>query len=113
MQDLIFVSMENWDDVWRRNQFLCAGLARRFPERKILFVGLTRNATNDIRHGRLPSLAASDTTVPGLPNITLTRPLKLLPDTLGWGRRVNERLFRSHVRAAAQRLGDVVADSCG
>ena len=97
--------MENWDDVWRRNQFLCAGLARRFPERKILFVGLPRNVTNDIRHGRLPSLTASDTTVPGLPNITLTRPLKLLPDTLGWGRRINERLFRQGVRTAAQRLG--------
>ena len=103
MQDLIFVSMENWDDVWRRNQFVCAGLARRFPDRKILFVGLPTNVTNDIRRGRLPSLSA-DRTVPGLPNITLTRPLKLLPDTLGWGRRLNEALFRRHVRAAAGRL---------
>ncbi len=105
MQDLIFVSMENWDEVWRRNQFLCAGLARRFPERKILFVGLTRDATNDLRHGRLPSLTATDETVPGLPNITLTRPLKLLPNTLEWGRRLNEVLFRSQVRHASRRLG--------
>jgi len=105
MQDLIFVSMENWDDVWRRNQFLCAGLARRFPERKILFVGLPRNVTNDIRHGRLPNFNEADRTVPGLPNITLTRPLKLLPDTLGWGRRLNEALFRASARAAARRLG--------
>ena len=97
--------MENWDDVWRRNQFLCAGLARRFPERKILFVGLPINVTNDIRRGRLPNLKFTDSTVPGLPNITLTRPLKLLPDTLGWGRRLNEALFRRHVRAAARRLG--------
>ncbi len=96
--------MENWDDVWRRNQFVCAGLARRFPNRKILFVGLPVNVTNDIRRGRLPSLSA-DAAVPGLPNITLTRPLKLLPDTLGWGRRLNEALFRRHVRAAARRLG--------
>ena len=35
---LIFVFLEDWGEVWRRNQFLCAGLARRFPERKILFV---------------------------------------------------------------------------
>ncbi len=105
MQDLIFVSMENWDDVWRRNQFLCAGLSRRFPERKILFVGLPINVTNDIRRGRLPNVSQADRTVPRLPNITLTRPLKLLPDTLGWGRRLNEMLFRAHVRAAAKRLG--------
>jgi len=105
MQDLIFVSMENWDDIWRRNQFLCAGLARRFPDRKILFVGLPINVTNDIRRGRLPNLNQTDSAVPGLPSITLTRPLKLLPDTLGWGRRLNETLFRRHVRAAARRLG--------
>lgn len=105
MQDLIFVSMENWDEVWRRNQFVCTGLAERFPDRKILFVGLSRNVTNDLRHGRVPSLRAGDAAVPGLPNITLTRPLKLLPDTLGWGRRINEALFRRHIRTAAQRLG--------
>ena len=106
MRDLIFVSMENWDEVWRRNQFLCAGLARRFPDRKILFVGLTRDATNDLRHGRLPSLRAdTDQAVPGLPNIVLTRPLKLLPNTLAWGRKVNEALFRAQVKSAARRLG--------
>ena len=105
MPDLIFVSMENWDEVWRRNQFLCAGLARRFPEHKILFVGLPRDVTNDLRRSRLPSLAAADEAVPGLPNITLTRPVKLLPNTLAAGRRLNEALFRSHVRQAARRLG--------
>jgi len=105
MQDLIFVSLENWDGIWRRNQFLCASLARRFPEKKILFVGLTRDVTNDLRNRRLPTLDATDETVPGLPNITLTRPLKLLPNTFDWGRRINERLFRAHVRRSARRLG--------
>jgi len=105
MPDLIFVSMENWDEVWRRNQFLCAGLARRSPQHKILFVGLPRDVTNDLRRGRLPSLAAADEAVPGLPNITLTRPVKLLPNTLAAGRRLNEALFRAHVRRAAARSG--------
>ena len=105
MQDIIFVSMENWDEVWRRNQFLCAGLSRRFPASKILFVGLPRNVTNDLRHGRMPFLSAAETSVPELPGITLTRPLKLLPDTLGWGRRLNEALFRASVARAARRLG--------
>ena len=97
--------MENWDDVWRRNQFLCAGLARRFPEIKILFVGLPRNVTNDLRRGRMPSFREAESAVPGLPGITLTRPLKLLPDTLAWGRRLNEALFRAGVAHAALRLG--------
>lgn len=105
MQDLIFVSLENWDGIWRRNQFLCASLARRFPEKKILFVGLTRDVTNDLRNRRLPTLDSAEETVPELPNITITRPLKLLPNTLGWGRRFNERLFRAHVRDSARRLG--------
>lgn len=105
MPDLIFVSMENWDEVWRRNQFLCAGLARRSPESRILFVGLPRDVTNDLRRGRLPSLGSADEAAPGLPNVTLTRPLKLLPNTLAVGRRVNEALFRAHVRRAARRLG--------
>ena len=105
MQDLIFVSLENWDEIWRRNQFLCAGMARRFPNSKLLFVGLPRDVTNDLRHGRLPSLRGKDETVSGLPNITIMRPLKLLPNTLGWGRRINEALFRASVRKAARRLG--------
>ncbi len=105
MRDLIFVSLENWDEVWRRNQFLCAGLARRFPDSKILFVGLARDVTNDLRHGRVPDLRGGDETVPGLPNVTLTRPPKLLPNTLTLGRRLNEALFRAHVRGAARRVG--------
>ena len=105
MQDLIFVSLENWDEVWRRNQFLCAGLARRFPERRILFVGLPRDVSHSLRRGRLPALRGADEAVPGLPNITLTRPVKLLPNTLTAGRRLNEALFRAHVRGAARRLG--------
>lgn len=105
MPDLIFVSMENWDEVWRRNQFLCAGLARRSPGHKILFVGLPRDLTNDLRRGRMPSPADADQAVPGLPNVTLTRPAKLLPNTLAAGRRFNEKLFRDHVKRAARRLG--------
>lgn len=31
MDDLIFVSLEDWDEIWWRNQFLCAGLASSCP----------------------------------------------------------------------------------
>src|SRR3989442_682630 len=51
-RDLIFVSMEDWDEIWRRNQFVCAELARRHPAMRILFVGLPRNISHDLRQGR-------------------------------------------------------------
>lgn len=105
MQDLIFVSLENWDRVWRRNQFLCSGLAARHPNHKILFVGLARDISNGLRTGKLAALR-TDTTfiVPERPNITVVRPLKLFPNTFLWGRRVNDALARAQVNRQARRL---------
>jgi len=106
MRDLIFVSLEDWDDVWRRNQFICAGLARRFPEMKILFVGLPRNVSHDLRHGKLRALRTRATSrLAEFPNITVTHALKLLPDSMPAGRRFNEGMARRHIRGAARRLG--------
>jgi teichuronic acid biosynthesis glycosyltransferase TuaH len=105
-RDLVFVSLEDWDEVWRRNQFLCASLARRFSDRKILFVGLPRDVSHQLRRGRLSGLRRpTPRTVPGLPNITVTHPLKLFPNSLEVGRRLNEALARSHVQQAARELG--------
>ena len=104
--DMIFVSLEDWDEVWRRNQFLCAGLARRFPDRKILFVGLARDVSHSLRHGRLGALRAVPLeAVSEYPNITLLHPLKVFPNTLPWGRRANEVLMRRQIRRAASALG--------
>lgn len=106
MRDLIFVSMEDWDDVWRRNQFFCAGLARRHPELKILFVGTQRNVLRHLRAGKISPLVRNPVwVVPGYPNITVTRPLRVGLETYAWGRSINQRLIRSHVRALAKRLG--------
>ncbi|MGA3170986.1 MAG: glycosyltransferase [Chthoniobacteraceae bacterium] len=106
MHDLIFVSLENWDDVWRRNQFLCASLARRFPAMKILFVGLPRNVSHDLRHGSLRALNTGATwTVPSHPNITVTHALKLCPDSIASGRRINEAMARGHIRRVARGMG--------
>ena len=38
MTDLVVVSLERWDDVWRRNQILLAGLLTADPDLRILFV---------------------------------------------------------------------------
>jgi len=108
LPDLIFVSLENWDEIWRRNQFVCANLARRHPRMKILFVGLPRNLSNDLRQGRITALRTPATVaVPGLQNVVLTHPWKLLPDSLPLGRRLNEWIARRHIRRVATELGIV------
>lgn len=107
--DIIFVSLENWDEIWRRNQFLCAGFARRHPESRVLFVGPARNISHAIRRGNFKEIfiglfKAESRAVPEYSNITLTQPLKLFPNSLSLGRCVNEVLMRRHVRRVAKRL---------
>jgi glycosyltransferase involved in cell wall biosynthesis len=41
--DIIFIAMERWDMVWRRNQHIAMGLADRHPANRILFVELPAN----------------------------------------------------------------------
>ncbi len=105
MPDLVFVSLENWDDVWRRNQFVCAELARRHPAMKVLFVGLPRNWSHAVRTRQWADVRAAAAAVPGLENVTVTRPPKLMPDSLAVGRWVNATLLRRHVRRAMRHLG--------
>jgi len=106
MYDLVFISLEDWDDLWRRNQFVCAEFAMRYPDMKILFVGLPRNVSNGIRLGRFRELRQNATySAQGFPNITITHALKLFPNSLSIGRAANERMFRRHVRAVAASLG--------
>jgi glycosyltransferase involved in cell wall biosynthesis len=103
MNDLIFVSLEDWDDIWRRNQFVCAAYARRFPDRQILFVAPPRNVSYLLRSGNLNGLRQSATeAVPELPQITVTRPLKLMPNTVNAGRLFNEAMMRRHVAEAVR-----------
>ncbi len=104
--ELIFVSIENWDDVWRRNQFVCGQIARRFPNSKILFVGTARDFSNQVRTGRSAGMQVPATwQVPGYPNIHVTRPLKFLPNTIPVTRRINESMYRNHALRVARQLG--------
>ncbi len=103
---LIFVSMEDWDEVWRRNQFVCAEIARRSPDRRILFVGVQRNLLRCLTRGDWASLWRNPTwQVPGCPNVTVTTTLRVLPERYDWGRRFNEWITRRHLRRVAVTLG--------
>lgn len=110
MHDVIFIGMELWDAVWRRSQNLMACYARRFPERKVLFVALpvdvsyalrTRDSTI-IRQAFRPVRSER---VEGLDNLYTIRPVKWLPDSLPGGRAFNQGIARAQVRRARRRLG--------
>lgn len=49
MRDLVVFSLEAWDDVWRRNQYLIDGLLRADPGLRVLFV----EPSNDILHSAI------------------------------------------------------------
>ena len=103
--DMIFVSLEDWDDIWRRNQFLCSELTRRYPQARILFVGLPRNLLREWRRGYWRThRRASATVVPGHPSITMTHAWEILPNRFRLGRWLNQFLARRHLRRLASKL---------
>ena len=106
MRDFIFVSLENWDEIWRRNQFLCAEFMRENPGRQMLFVGLAKDVSHCLRHGKWAQLQAPGCyRLPDFPGITVLHPLKFLPNSWPPARRLNEIFTRWQVRRASRRLG--------
>jgi teichuronic acid biosynthesis glycosyltransferase TuaH len=55
-RDLVICSLESWDQVWRRNQFLVAGLLERDPNLRVLFVEPCADPVHDARSGNRPHL---------------------------------------------------------
>ncbi len=112
----VVVGQEDWDIVWRRNQFLIAGLARRFPATPFLFVELPCDLTYGLRSGQLfrrGSAVRSKVAqarqglrrLPDLPNVALLTPPKVLPDAWRAGEQINAALQAGVIRRALGRLG--------
>jgi teichuronic acid biosynthesis glycosyltransferase TuaH len=98
VSDLVVCSLEPWDDVWRRNQFLVDGLLRRDPDLRVLFVEPPSDLVHGVLHGQLP-------TDPRLRRVRdrlwALQPLKPLPRRAGpWA----DRALLAQVRRAAKRL---------
>jgi glycosyltransferase involved in cell wall biosynthesis len=97
--------MEDWDDQWRRNQFVCAELGRRQPNRKILFLGVPRNLTRLLAAGEIGTILRSPITkVPGHPNITVTRALRVGLERFAAGIKLNQSITRHHLLNLSRRL---------
>ena len=106
-RDLVVVSLEPWDEVWRRNQHLVAGLLREDPRLRVLFVEPAADPVHAVRIGEPPRPGRGLRRGPHVPGVApgalwLYQPTKVLP------RRVDpaqdERWARG-VRDAAGRLG--------
>ncbi len=100
MTDLVVMSLEAWDDVWRRNQHLVAGLLRADAALRVLFVEPPADPTHDLRSRRRPSLGRGTNEIPDVApgRLWTVRPVKWLPRRVD--RRADERLARAVVRSA-------------
>ncbi|GAB3088926.1 glycosyltransferase [Isoptericola nanjingensis] len=105
--DLVVMSLEPWDDVWRRNQYLVAGLLRERPSARVLFVEPVSDPVHAVTRGAWPRPGrglrpAPDVEGVGPRRLWLLEPTKLLP------RRVaphGDERRAAVVLRAARRLG--------
>ncbi|KRE25854.1 hypothetical protein ASG80_21760 [Agromyces sp. Soil535] len=95
------MSLEGWDDVWRRNQHLVAGLLGADPTLRVLFVEPPADPTHDLRSRRRPSFGRGIRDVPDVApgRLFTVRPVKWLPRRVD--PRTDERLARAVMRTAA------------
>ncbi|RYX82732.1 glycosyltransferase [bacterium] len=106
MRDLIFVSLEPWNAIWRRNQFLCAQLANRFPEMRLLFVESPLFTIDSWKsRKRVPTFARRLRRIEGFSNIRAFTPVKVLPNPLPGGRNFNERMMLAQIMRASKLVG--------
>jgi len=99
--DLVVCSLEAWDEVWRRNQFLVDGLLHRNPGLQALFVEPPHDLLRGSGRGQRPA-GGRLRTVGASGRLWAMRPLKLLPRRAGpW----TDRSLRAQVARTARRLG--------
>ncbi|WP_102194346.1 glycosyltransferase [Microbacterium aurantiacum] len=100
MTDLVVLSLEGWDSVWRRNQYLVAGLLDADPELRVLFVEPVDDPLHDVRSHRRPGFGQPVRRVAD--RLWTMRPVKWLPRK--WDDRGDERRAEA-IRRAATTLG--------
>lgn len=101
VRELVVCSLEAWDDVWRRNQFLTDELLRRDPELRVLFVEPPSDVLYDLSRGKRP-VAPKLRRVQDDGRLHAFRPLKLLPRLVGTS---SDRYLRHQVLGAAKKTG--------
>lgn len=100
MSDLVVVSLEPWDEVWRRNQHLVSGLLRADPGLRVLFVEPPDDPLHALSRRTKPEFGHRVHRIGD--RLHALRPVKWLPRRLD--PRADDRMQDAILRAAA-RLG--------
>ena len=100
--DIVCCSLEPWDDVWRRNQFLATELLALRPSIRLLFVGVPADMTWALIHRRRPQPGPGPHPVGTTGRLWTLAPRKWLPRRL---RPDIDSALGGQVRAAARGLG--------
>jgi glycosyltransferase involved in cell wall biosynthesis len=103
--DLVVVSLEAWDAVWRRNQHLVSRLLRDDPGLRVVFVEPPADPVHALRRRTRPRSGAGLRAGPAMQGVTagrlhLFQPTKALPRRLD--RRADRRLAEQVVLAVAE-----------
>jgi glycosyltransferase involved in cell wall biosynthesis len=99
--DVLCLSLEPWDEVWRRNQHMATQMLRLRPTLRLLFVGNPVDIAWSLRKGRLPELPPLRS-IGDSGRLWAMTPHKWLPRSL-WPRG-DDSLFRQVVKSG-RRLG--------
>ncbi len=104
---IVFVSLEPWDEVWRRNQFLCDGLLRRSESTQILFVQPPYDNSHAVRSRNFAKIQLSTSLVSGGYDgrLQLFTPTKWFPNSLSLGRKLTELSLTKQIKGALASLG--------
>lgn len=97
---IVFISLEPWDEIWRRNQFLCDGFLRRSESTQILFVQPPYDNSYAVRSRNFAKIHLSQALVSGgyEGRLQLFTPTKWFPNSLPLGRRLNESYLTKQVK---------------
>jgi glycosyltransferase involved in cell wall biosynthesis len=98
--DVICLSLEPWDEVWRRNQHMAAELLRLRPSMRLLFAGPPIDVTWSLRQGGWPGSSALRT-IDEDGRLWVMAPRKWLPRRI-WSN--GDHSLVRQVLAAAQEL---------
>ncbi len=104
---IVFISLEPWDEIWRRNQFLCDGLLRRSESTQILFIQPPYDNSYAVRSRNFAEIRLSASLVSGgyEGRLQLFTPTKWLPNSLPSGRKLNESSLTKQVKRVLASLG--------
>ncbi len=107
MMTIVFVSLEQWDEIWRRNQFVCDGLLRKSVDTKIQFVQPPFDNSYALRARKLNKIRQTPSIVDGgyEGRLQLFTPTKWFPNSLPIGRALNEKHLRGQIKRALRDLG--------